>query len=120
MVHFAYSWVATADYVVIITAREIRGQMLGHNVYKATDFGFLPLSPDPSIEEHPLESHLMSLTRLHLFSGLFWFSYGYDLTRRLQAQWASEKEDVRKPMWEVVRSPTVINTARVAQNVPGR
>lgn len=98
-----HTYTSAAEYVIILTGREIRGQFLGHNVYRATDFQLLPLSPDPTIEESPLEGHLVSLVKLHLSSGLFWFSYGWDLTRRLQAQWATQQQDVGKPLWEVVR-----------------
>jgi hypothetical protein len=73
---------------------------MGHDIYLATKFDILPISPDESIQNHPVESYLLGLLRLHLSKGLFWISYDWDLTSRLQAQWANKIAG--KPLWEVV------------------
>ncbi|KAI0080005.1 hypothetical protein K474DRAFT_1616227 [Panus rudis PR-1116 ss-1] len=92
-----------SEYIIVITARELKGQLMGHNIYRATDFEILPLNPDVSVQNPPnaVEAHLLALVRSHLYSGYFLFSYGWDLTRRLQAQWATHQQDVGKAMWEV-------------------
>ena len=84
----------------MITQRELRAQLMGHDVFLATKFDVLPISPDESIQHHPVESYLLGLLRLHLSKGLFWISYDYDLTSRLQAQWANKSWG--KALWEVV------------------
>ena len=78
---------------------------MGHNVYRATDYDILPLNPDVLVSSPPnvVEAHLLALVRSHLYGGHFLFSYGWDLTRRLQAQWATLQEDAGKALWEVVR-----------------
>jgi hypothetical protein len=45
---------------------------------------------------HPVEKHLVGLIERHLATGLFWFSYTWDLTNRVQAQSVSENE----PLWK--------------------
>lgn len=77
---------------------------MGHNVYRATDYDILPLNPDVSVQNPPntVESHLLALVRSHLYGGYFLYSYGWDLTRRLQAQWQTLKDDAGKALWEVV------------------
>lgn len=94
----------TAEYVVIITGRELRGRVAGHDIYRATDFDVLPLNPNITIQHppHPVEGHLLALLRSHLSGGFFLFSYGWDLTRRLQAQWDNRVEDEKKAFWQVV------------------
>lgn len=93
-----------AEYVIIITGRELRGRFMGNNVYRATDYDILPLNPDVSIQNppNPVEAHLLALVRSHLYNGYFLYSYGWDLTRRLQAQWETLKDDAVKALWEVV------------------
>jgi len=88
----------------VLTGREIRGRLKGHDVYRATDFEILPLNPNVSIHNppHPVEGHLLALVRSHLYGGFFLFSYGWDLTRRLQAQWETQEEDEDRGFWEVV------------------
>lgn len=78
---------------------------MGQNIYRATDFDILPLNPDVSVLNPPtaVETHLLALVKSHLSGGHFVFSYGWDLTRRLQAQWTSLEEDSGKALWEVVR-----------------
>lgn len=73
---------------------------MGHDIFVATKFNILPISPDDSIQHHPVESYLLGLLRLHLGNGLFWISYDWDLTSRLQGQWASKSAG--KALWEVV------------------
>ncbi|KZT06321.1 uncharacterized protein LAESUDRAFT_700727 [Laetiporus sulphureus 93-53] len=94
---------ALTDYIIVITGRELRGRLMGHNVYRATEYDILPLNPDVSATapSHPVESHLLALVRSHLAGGAFFFSYAWDLTRRLQAQWATLREDANRPLWEV-------------------
>ncbi|GJJ16104.1 hypothetical protein Clacol_010383 [Clathrus columnatus] len=58
----------SADFVVVITGRQHRGQLLGHDVYRATDFKVLPLTTSSSLYQNPVESHLLDLVRSHLFS----------------------------------------------------
>ena len=83
-----------AEYVLIITGRELRGRFMGHNVYRATDYDVLPLNPDVSVQNPPnaVEAHLLALVRSHLYGGYFLYSYGWDLTRRLQARLAAVAE----------------------------
>jgi phosphatidylinositol 4-phosphatase len=100
---YAHNYLA-AEYIIIITGREQIGRYLGHPVYKATGFDILPLSANVSVQDppHPVEGHLLSLVRSHLKTGSFIFSYGADLTRRLQAQHDSREKDEGKALWEIV------------------
>jgi phosphatidylinositol 4-phosphatase len=78
---------------------------MGEDIYSATGFEILPLDANASVT-HPLnavEGHLIALLQAHLKTGTFLFSYTWDLTRRLQAQWENSKKDEGKAMWEVVR-----------------
>ncbi|KEP48814.1 putative recessive suppressor of secretory defect protein [Rhizoctonia solani 123E] len=86
---------SACDYLVLITGRERRGLIFGHIVYRATDFAVLPIAPPP-VPDHPAERHLLALVRTHLKTGAFWFSYGWDLTTRLQNQ----QTDDSRPLWE--------------------
>jgi len=86
---------STCDYLILITARERRGSIFGHPVYRATDFAVLPLAVPP-FPDHPAEKHLLALVRTHLKNGMFWFSYGWDLTTKLQNQ----QQGWSKPLWE--------------------
>lgn len=78
---------------------------MGEDVYRATDFDILPINPNVSVQHplHPVEGHLLALLRSHLFGGVFLFSYGWDLTRRLQLQYTLQAQDQNKSFWEVVR-----------------
>ncbi len=78
---------------------------MGNNVYRATDYDILPLNPDVLVSSPPTvaEAHLLGLVRSHLYAGCFLYSYGWDLTRRLQAQWETLQGDAGKALWEVVR-----------------
>ena len=89
-----------ADYIIVITGRENKGELLGHDVFRATAFELLPMNPDLSPEFYPAENYLLGLIKKHLDNGLFWFSYTWDLTRRLQAQW--KEGGSAKGLWEVV------------------
>lgn len=84
---------------------------MGHNVYRSTDYDILPLNPDVSVQSPPntVEAHLLALVRSHLYGGYFLFSYGWDLTRRLQAQWEAGQEDT-KMLWEAVSCSSVFST----------
>ncbi len=94
----------TADYLIVLTGRTLLACFMGHNIYRATDFDILPLEDIPiDLSPHPVESHLLALLRSHLEGGNFLFSYTWDLTRRLQAQWQQMEEDSGKAFWEVVR-----------------
>jgi len=76
---------------------------MGHDIYRATEFDLLALTPVSSLfSPHPVESHLLALVRSHLNGGNFLFSYTWDLTRRLQVQWQARDVDVGKAFWEVV------------------
>ncbi|KAI0308011.1 SacI homology domain-containing protein [Multifurca ochricompacta] len=92
-----------SEYLIVITGRELRGQLLGHPVYRAVDFDVLPLNPGVSVSKpsHPVETHLLALVRSHLNSGHFLYSYEFDITRRLQAQYVARENDEGKPMWEI-------------------
>jgi hypothetical protein len=78
---------------------------LGHPIYLAVDFDILPLDPGISVSKpsHPVETHLLALVRTHLNSGQFLYSYEFDVTRRLQAQYVARQKDEDMPMWEIVR-----------------
>ena len=49
-----------------------------------------------------METHLLALVRTHLNSGQFLYSYEFDVTRRLQAQYVAREKDEGQPMWEIV------------------
>lgn len=93
-----------AEYLIIITGRELRGHLLGHPIYRAVDFDILPLDPGISASKpsHPVETHLLALVRTHLNSGQFLYCYEFDVTRRLQAQYVARQKDEDMPMWEIV------------------
>lgn len=94
----------TADYLIVITGRSLQGQLMGHDIYRATEFDILPLaSVSAYIPPHPVEAHLLNLVRSHFNGGNFLFSYTWDLTRRLQAQLPVHEDDVGKAFYEVVR-----------------
>lgn len=96
--------VGLAEYIIVITSRELRGRLMGHEIYRATDFDVLPLNPVVSTDNppHPVEGHLLALVRSHLRGGNFLFSYEWDLTRRMQAQWETRATETGKSSWEVV------------------
>ena len=77
------------------------------NIYRATEYDILPLNPDVSVQNPPniVESHLLALVQSHLQGGTFFFSYGWDITRRLQAQWNTLQDDGDKALWEIVIVP---------------
>ncbi|EIN13658.1 hypothetical protein PUNSTDRAFT_117371 [Punctularia strigosozonata HHB-11173 SS5] len=92
-----------SEYLIVITQREYRGRLGGEDIYSATGFDILPLDANASVI-HPLnaiEGHLLALLQSHLKTGTFLFSYTWDLTRRLQAQWENNKKDEGKALWEV-------------------
>ncbi|KAK2462025.1 hypothetical protein APHAL10511_006488 [Amanita phalloides] len=93
-----------AEYIILMTGRELQGRFLGHDIYRATKFDILSINPDISAYNppHPVEAHLLALVRSHLEGGNFLFSYDWDLTRSLQAQWTSGDTDAKKALWEIV------------------
>ncbi|KAI1797590.1 SacI homology domain-containing protein [Ganoderma leucocontextum] len=94
---------AMSEYIIVITGRELRGHIMRQNIYRATEYDILPLNPDVSVQSPPnvVESHLLALVQSHLQGGTFFFSYGWDITRRLQAQWMTLQEDGDKALWEI-------------------
>ncbi|KDR84844.1 hypothetical protein GALMADRAFT_107223 [Galerina marginata CBS 339.88] len=92
-----------SEYVVVLTGRTLQGQFMGHDIYRATEFDILPLAAVSAyVPPHAVEAHLLALVRSHLNGGNFLFSYTWDLTRRLQAQWDTRETDAGKTFWEVV------------------
>ncbi|KAJ7275405.1 inositol/phosphatidylinositol phosphatase [Mycena haematopus] len=91
-----------SEYVIVVSGREFKGRLLGHDIYRATDFDLLPLGQNINVwnPPHPVEAHLLNLVRAHLHGGVFLFSYGWDLTRRLQSQWETREKDADRPFWE--------------------
>ena len=87
-----------------MTGREHRARLMGHDIYRAAEFDILPLNPNVSVQNppHAVEGHLLALVRSHLLGGHFLFSYGWDLSRRLQVQWQNREMDERKALWEAV------------------
>ena len=75
-----------------------------NDIWHANEFEIMPLNPNVSVQNpsHPVEAYLLALVKSHLDGGSFFFSDTWDLTRRLQVQWLSEKTDAGKAMWEVV------------------
>ncbi|RDB28469.1 Uncharacterized protein C19F5.03 [Hypsizygus marmoreus] len=92
-----------SEYVILVTGRELRGRLMGHDIYRATDFDILPLNPNVSVHSphHPVEGHLLALVRSHLRGGHFLFGYSWDVTRRLQAQWETQELAAHKSLWEM-------------------
>ncbi|KAF9015025.1 inositol/phosphatidylinositol phosphatase [Cyathus striatus] len=93
-----------SEYLIVITARELRGRFMGHDVFRATKFDILPMSPNISAHNppHEVEAHLLGLVRSHFYTGNFLFSYTFDLTTRLQVQWENKDAAVGKPLWSLV------------------
>lgn len=94
-----------AEYLIVITDRERFGGINTNDIWHAKEFEIIPLNPNVSVQSpsHPVEAHLLALVKSHLNGGSFFFSNTWDLSRRLQVQWLSEKADAGKAMWEVVR-----------------
>ena len=118
----ALSNLYTAEYIIVITGRELRGHLMRQNIYRATEYDILPLNPDVSVQTPPnaVEAHLLALVRSHLQGGTFYFSYAWDITRRLQAQWTTLQQDTDKVLWEIVspilcRRPSASSQVRCAQ-----
>ncbi|KAG6814015.1 hypothetical protein H0H92_003865 [Tricholoma furcatifolium] len=93
-----------SDYIIVITSRELKGRLMGHDIYRATEFDILPLNPNVSVQspQHPVEAHLLALVSSHLRGGSFLFAYSWDITRRLQAQWETQDQAAQKALWEMV------------------
>lgn len=92
-----------AEYLVVISKRELKGQLFGHNIYRAAGFELLPLQSS-SNPPQVTERYLLSLIKSHLNGSLLWFSYDWDMTRRLQAQYVARPGDAGKALWESVMS----------------
>ncbi|KAF7978915.1 hypothetical protein HWV62_44443 [Athelia sp. TMB] len=90
------------EYIIVLTGREKQGVLMGQEVYRATEFDILPLNPNISAQHppHAVEGHLLALIRSHLKSSFLLLSYGWDLTTRLQAQWAAQDRAKGKALWE--------------------
>ena len=97
--------ISLAEYIIVITERELKGKVLGHAIWRATKFDTLPIEPNASVSHpaHPVEAHLLALVKSHLNDAIFLYSYTFDITRRLQAQWVARYRDEGKASWEVVR-----------------
>ncbi|KAG9314554.1 putative phosphoinositide phosphatase [Chiua virens] len=93
---------ALSEYVIVLTGREHRARFMGHDVYRAAEFDVLPLNPNVFAQSapHPVEGHLLALVRSHLSAGHFLFSYEWDLSTRLQAQWSDRNSNREMPLWE--------------------
>ncbi|KDQ54793.1 hypothetical protein JAAARDRAFT_37897 [Jaapia argillacea MUCL 33604] len=92
-----------SEYIILLTGRELNGTLMSQQIYRMTEFEILPLQPHASVTHpsHPVEAHLLALVKSHFDAGLFWFSYGWGLTRRLQVQWESRDHDEGRALWEV-------------------
>lgn len=110
----------SAEYLVVITGRESQGHLMGHEIFRATDFDILPLNPNVSVQSppHPVETHLLALLKSHLYGGYFLYSCGQDITRRLQTQWENHDADEGKAYFEVVRCPKLGRTAPFCDQIP--
>lgn len=94
-----------AEYLIVITDCERFGGISTNDIWHAKEFEIMPLNSNVSVQNpsHPVEAYLLALVKSHLNGGSFFFSHTWDLSRRLQVQWLSEKVDAGKAMWEVVR-----------------
>ena len=92
-----------------MTGRELLSRLLGHDIYRATNFEILPLNPNISVEHppHVVESNLLALVRSHFHHGNFILSYTWDITTRLQEHTQRPVENRDKALWELVRWPRV-------------
>ncbi|KAF9954367.1 hypothetical protein BGZ70_010590 [Mortierella alpina] len=89
------------EYMVVITERTNIGRIGDHDIFKVRDYKVLPLSRNNlALTEAQIgeEASYLSLLHAHLQSGLFHFSYGYELTHTLQRQ--SALKDSTQPIWE--------------------
>lgn len=100
------SCLTTAEYVIILTGREHRARFMGHDIYRIADIDMIPLNSNVSAQNppHPIERHLLALVRSHFLGGHFLFSYGWDLSTRLQTQWAEQENNCEKSLWEQVNT----------------
>ncbi|EAU93141.1 inositol/phosphatidylinositol phosphatase [Coprinopsis cinerea okayama7 len=92
-----------SDYIIVITGRDLLSRLMGHDIYRATNFEVLPLRPGISVDQppHVVETNFLSLLNSHLHSGNFLFSYDWDLTTRLQVQYHRAAESEGKALWEL-------------------
>ncbi|KAG0350434.1 hypothetical protein BG005_010051 [Podila minutissima] len=89
------------EYMVVITDRTKIGRIGEDDIFKVKDYKVLPLSrnnlalTEAQVSE---EASYLSLLHSHLQSGLFHFSYTYDLTHTLQRQ--AELKNSTQSIWE--------------------
>lgn len=102
------SHLTTAEYIIILTGREHRARFMGHDIYRVADIAILPLNSNVSAQNgpHPVERHLLALVRSHFLGGHFLFSYGWDLSTRMQMQWSEKANNREKSLWEQVNVMT--------------
>ena len=92
-----------ADFLILITDSEVQGHLVGHEVYRATQYKVLPIAPHLTTTQllnHPIEKRLLALVHSHLYSATLHYSYTCDMTRRMQAQWVDQEMDASKAPWE--------------------
>ncbi|WFD05287.1 Phosphoinositide phosphatase sac1 [Malassezia vespertilionis] len=93
----------TTDFLIVITNRKKVANIVGANVYLATDFRMLPVKSDadPTLLRHPIEKGLLALIKESLYSGPLYFSYEFDLTSNLQRQvkLGAGKDTAAIPLW---------------------
>jgi len=109
----------SAEYLILITNRERFGGISTNDIFNANEFEIMPLNPDVSVQNpsHPVEAYLLALVKSHLNGGSFFFSYTWDLTRRLQVQWLEEKADAGKALWEAVGIVLNCVTGRIPNEI---
>ncbi|EPQ32453.1 uncharacterized protein PFL1_00649 [Pseudozyma flocculosa PF-1] len=90
----------TTEFLIVITSRKKVAEVLGADIFMATDFRVLPVNREanPSLLRHPVEKTLLGLLKSHLYSAPFYFSYRYDLTSSLQRQ--NVVADASQPLWK--------------------
>ncbi|KAG0335497.1 hypothetical protein BG004_008425 [Podila humilis] len=89
------------EYMVVITDRTKIGRIGENDIYKVKDYKVLPLSRNNlALTEAQVteEAAYLSLLHSHLQSGLFHFSYTFDLTHTLQRQ--AELKNSTESIWE--------------------
>ncbi|KAG0209131.1 hypothetical protein BGX33_005829 [Mortierella sp. NVP41] len=89
------------EYMVVITERSKLGQIGEKDIYRVKDYKVLPLSRNTlALTEAQVgeEASYLSLLHSHLQSGMFNFSYEYELTHSLQRQ--AELVNNSQPTWE--------------------
>lgn len=77
---------------------------MGEDIYRVADIDILPLNSNVPAQNapHPVERHLLALVRSHFLGGHFLFSYGWDLSTRLQVQRCEKENNRERSLWEQV------------------